>query len=275
MAESFVLTAISCEPEVVRAADAAGVDRIGIDIERLGKDLRQDRAAGDRFSDHRLDDLRTVAANVRRARIFIRINPLHPDTPRELETAIAFGAEVIMLPYFKSATEASRFLDLVDGRAETVLLVETAEAAARIGEIATLPGATEIMVGLNDLRRSLGLAHPFHVLASGTMAHVAREVARAGLRFGFGGVARADDGSLAVPPSLIHAHYPLLGGSSAWLARSFYRGLSPEQIPEAIRRLRGDLEGWFAQPTAALEQARERLAALLATGRTTGPERDT
>jgi 2-keto-3-deoxy-L-rhamnonate aldolase RhmA len=264
MAGSFVLTAISCDPEVVRAADLAGVDRIGVDIERLGKDLRQNRAAGDRFSDHTLEDLRAVAATVTRARVFIRINPLHDETPREIDTALACGAHVVMLPYFTRPAEAGRFLDFIGGRAEAVLLLETAEAAARIREIAALPGATEIMVGLNDLRRSLGLAHPFEVLASETMATIAREVAHAGLRFGFGGVGRSDDESLAIPPSLVHAYYPLLGATAAWLARSFYRGIAPTQIPEAVRRLRQDLDTWFAAPRDALAEARDRLAARLA-----------
>ena len=41
MTTDFRLTLISRDPDLIRAADGAGIDRIGIDIERLGKRERQ------------------------------------------------------------------------------------------------------------------------------------------------------------------------------------------------------------------------------------------
>ena len=46
MHPQFILTAITSDPQVVRAASAAGVERIGIDIERLGKAARQGHIPG-------------------------------------------------------------------------------------------------------------------------------------------------------------------------------------------------------------------------------------
>src|SRR5262245_36722874 len=69
MATDFVLTLLSRDPPLIRAADRAGVDRLGIDIERLGKRQRQGHIANARISDHELEDLRLVAANARRAAI--------------------------------------------------------------------------------------------------------------------------------------------------------------------------------------------------------------
>lgn len=43
---------------------------------------------------------------------------------------IEAGADLLMLPYFKTAEEVQTFVKYVDGRAKTVLLVETPEAAA-------------------------------------------------------------------------------------------------------------------------------------------------
>ena len=263
MSADFLLTALTHDPAVIRAADEAAVDRIGVDIESLGKHLRQDPRDGHRLSDQRLEDLSVVAANVRRAAIFARLNPLHAGTRDEVDRALALGARVLMLPYFEEPRHAASFLDVVGGRAQTVLLVETAAAVNRIREIVSLPGVSEIMVGLNDLHRSLHLAHPFEVLTTDAIDSVARHTLDAGLRFGFGGVGRAGDESLPIPSDLVLAQYPRLGATAAWLARSFYKGLAPHQIPEAVRTVRARLAWWSAQQPHQLDAQRDRLSAAL------------
>jgi 2-keto-3-deoxy-L-rhamnonate aldolase RhmA len=265
MPADFVLTALTHDPAVVRAADEAGVDRIGIDIETLGKHLRQNPRDGDRLSDHRLTDLATVAANVRRAAIFARLNPLHAATREEVGRALALGARVLMLPYFEHPREAASFLEIVAGRAHAVLLVETAAAAARIREIVALPGVSEIMVGLNDLHRSLGLRHPFEVLTSEAITCISRHTREAGVRFGFGGIGRAGDEALPIPSDLVLAQYPRLGATAAWLARSFYTGLAPQEIPDAVRAVRDRLAWWSTVPADLLDAQRDRLSAVLQT----------
>lgn len=263
MPPDFILTALARDPAVVRMAAAAGVNRIGIDIERIGKQLRQNPGGDFRYSDHELDDLAAVARHAGQAKLFVRLNPLHGGSKAEIGRALESGAGVLMLPYFSTPCEAGRFIEMVAGRAETVLLVETAEAAARIREIAAVPGVQEIMIGLNDLHMSLGLSHPFEVLTCGAAAAIAEHVHAAGLRFGFGGVARVDDRSLPVAPDLVYAQYALLGGRAAWLARSFYRGIDTTDIPAAVLRLRERLAFWFAQPVAAPLEQRTKLESAL------------
>jgi citrate lyase beta subunit len=263
MPEPFTLTALTRDPAVIRAADDAGVDRIGVDIERIGKHLRQDPSEGARFSGHSLDDLAAVAANVRRARVFARLNPLRDGSREEVERALALGARVLMLPYFEDLRPAAAFLEIVGGRAHAILLIETAAAAARIREIVALPGLSEIMVGLNDLHRSLGLSHPFEVLTSDLILSISRHTRDAGLPFGFGGLGRACDDTLPIPSDAVYGQYPRLGATAAWLARSFYTGLAPHQIPDAVGRLRDRLAWWFMQPPDVLEAQRKRLAAKL------------
>ncbi|WP_305461450.1 aldolase/citrate lyase family protein [Photobacterium leiognathi] len=68
------------------------------------------------------------------------------------------GADIIMLPMFKTAGEAQSFIDYIDGRARTCLLIETSEALARIDDILEVPGIDEVHIGLNDLHLSLGLS---------------------------------------------------------------------------------------------------------------------
>lgn len=75
----------------------------------------------------------------------------YPDSREETERIINLGADVIMLPYFKSPEEVREHISYVDGRARVYLLVETAEAVDHLDEILEIPGIDEIHIGLNDL----------------------------------------------------------------------------------------------------------------------------
>ncbi len=94
----FALTLLTADPALASAADAAGVDRIGVDVERLGKRERQGAIHDARISEHRLEDLAVLAPHVRRAQLFCRIDPPHDGTARQVERALELGAGVIMLP---------------------------------------------------------------------------------------------------------------------------------------------------------------------------------
>lgn len=260
MAGEFILTAITADAQLVRAADQAGVDRIGIDIERIGKLARQGHLAHPRFAAHQLDDLATVASNVRHAAVFARLNPLHAGSPEEVERALEFDAQFLMLPFFTQSAEVASFVEIVDGRAEVIPLVETAAAVECLLEIVTIRGLREIMVGLNDLQLSLALENPFQIVVSDRMQAIAANIRGAGLRFGFGGLARVDDTTLPVAPDLVIAQYPRLGASAAWLSRSFFRGIGAQQIAPAVQALRERLRYWDEQPPSALSMQRGLLA---------------
>ena len=261
----FVLTAITNDPGLAARADAAGVDRVGIDIERLNKSARQGHLADARLSDHRLADLADLAPVLRRAALFARLNPLHDGSGDEVATALAGGAGVLMLPFFTTAGEVEGLVRLADGRARIVLLLETAAALVRLHDILAVAGIDEVMVGLNDLHLYIGIANPFELVASDLMTLVSDQVRGRGLGFGFGGVARAGDDTLPVPADLVLAQHARLRSSAAWLSRSFFAAL-PEtsDLGSEIERLRGRLAYWFAQPEAALEHQRDRLRVLLA-----------
>src|SRR5436190_18076474 len=117
----FVLTAITSDRDLAARADAAGVDRIGVDIERRGKRERQGHLTGARISNHELTDLAGLRPAVSRASLFARLNPIYDGSGEEVEQAIAFGAAALMLPYFTGACEVEAFVRFVDGRAAVVL----------------------------------------------------------------------------------------------------------------------------------------------------------
>jgi len=257
---AFTLTVITRDPMLARAADAAGVDRIGVDVERLSKHLRQAHVPNARISDHELADLTAMRSSVRRAALFARLNPLHPQSGGEIAAATESGASVLMLPYFTGADEVDRFVRLVDRRARIVLLLETAAALVRLHEILDVDGVDEVMVGLNDLRLSTGVGSPFEIVASDVMTMVADRVLARGRTFGFGGLARAGDTSLPVPSDLVIAQHARLGSTSSWLARSFFDG-DPNRLDlvSEVARLRERIEFWARQPPDVLAMERERL----------------
>jgi hypothetical protein len=258
--DEFRLTLLTNDPALATKADHAGVDRIGLDLERLGKAERQ---AGEdtRLSDHRIEELATIARAIERAALFVRLNPVNPGTGDEIEAALQFGAAAIMLPYFRTAAEVETFVRQIKGRAAAIVLVETASALVRIREILAVPGIDEVMAGLNDLRLELGVHNHFEVLASPLLDTLAREVRNADLAFSVGGVARPGDLSLPVSPELIFAQYPRLGATGAWISRSFFLNAPPDwDFAAAVPQVRRRLDEWAAAPAESLERARQELA---------------
>jgi len=253
----FVLTLFTDDPALARRADAAGIDRIGLDLEKYGKDERQD-ARRTWISDHREKDLPAVAATLDKAQVFVRTEPVHDGLRAQIDRVIAMGAQVLMLPYFRETREAARFIEFVDGRATACLLIETAQAAARVRDIVRLEGVDEIHVGLNDLYLTLGLDSHFEVLASPVMEMLSDVVCGAGIPFGFGGVGRLGDPRLPVSSDLVYAQHPRLRSTRALVSRVF---LSPDpaavDIAAEVARLRARLDYWASRPVEELSAARE------------------
>ena len=123
---------ITNDPDVAVIAERYGVDRIWVDMEFIGKRLRQG-SMDTVQSHHTIEDIRTIRAAVQRSEVLVRINPIHAATQDygssvwEIDAAIEAGADVLMLPYFKTVDEVRMFLALVHGRVKTMLLVETPE----------------------------------------------------------------------------------------------------------------------------------------------------
>lgn len=48
--------------------------------------------------------------------MLVRVNPWNENSILEVEQVIAAGADIIMLPMWKSVTDVTNFLKIVDGR---------------------------------------------------------------------------------------------------------------------------------------------------------------
>lgn len=215
---------ITNDPDVAVIAERYGVDRIWVDMEFIGKRLRQG-SMDTVQSHHTIEDIRTIRAAVQRSEVLVRINPIHAATKDygssvwEIDAAIEAGADVLMLPYFKTVDEVRMFLALVHGRVKTMLLVETPEAVAVIDEILALDGIDEIHIGLNDLSLGYGQKFMFQLLADGTVERLCLKFREKGIPYGFGGIAALGKGMLPAE-RVIREHYRL-GSTRVILSRSF------------------------------------------------------
>lgn len=226
---------ITNRTDVAQVAQAVGVDRIFVDMEYIGKDARQ-KGLDTVKSHHTVNDVRNLRQVLQTSELLVRVNPIHDASDTydasedEINAVIAAGADIIMLPYFRTAAEVRRFIQAVGGRAKTMLLMETPEAAEAADEIVRIPGIDEIHIGINDMSLGLGKKFMFELLADGTVDRLCACVRNAGIPYGFGGIAALGGGML---PSeyVIREHYRL-GSSFAILSRSF---CNTAQIPEIKR----------------------------------------
>lgn len=262
MSSGVVLTLWTNEVETARRADAAGIDRIGVDLDQIGKATRQ-AGLGTWISPHSLDDLDALRPAVSRGALFARVNPLNHGTAGEVEGALRAGARVLMLPMFRSAKEIEEFIAVVGGRAPVVGLLETTDALDDIDSVVRVSGLDELHVGINDLALDLGLNNRFEVLVGGEIERVASAAASANLPLGVGGIGRLGDVELPIAPDLVYAQYARLGATAALVSRSFLAG--DRDLTAEIRRARERLAWWTTRPPAELARARRELSAAAAT----------
>lgn len=215
---------VTNNPQVASIAQEVGVDRIFVDMEYIGKDIRQG-GMDTVQSHHTFEDVKNIKAIIKDAELLVRCNPIHEATAdycssaEEIEEIVKCGADIIMLPFFKTAEEVKTFVELVDGRARTMPLIETREAAECIDEILEIDGIDELYIGLNDLHLSYGLTFMFQLLADGTVDRLTSKIKAKGIPYGFGGIARIGDGMLPAE-NILTEHYRL-GSTSVILSRSF------------------------------------------------------
>ena len=215
---------ITNKPAVAKIAEEVGVDWIFIDMEFIGKDSRQ--GGLDTVQNHHtIEDIVNIRKAVSKSKVLVRVNPIHealPDYPSskdEIDAAINAGADIIMLPFYKTVKEVRQFIQYVGGRAKTCLLLETAEAAILIDEILKVPGIDMIHLGLNDLHLELGMKFMFQLLSDGVVEQLGNKIKAAGIPFGFGGIARLDSGML--PGADVLKEHVRLGSSMVIVSRSF------------------------------------------------------
>lgn len=214
----LTLMYITNNSDIALIAEKYGVDRIWIDLEVIGKEERQ-KGLNTVKSKHTVADIRRIKSLLTQSELLVRVNPWNDNSIQEIYDVIDAGADMIMLPMWKSASDVINFLDAVGGRCKTNLLLETKEAAECLDEVLLNGGMDEIHIGLNDLHLSYGKTFMFELLTDGTVEKLTRKIASAGIPYGFGGIARLGSGDIPAE-KIIMEHYRL-GSTRAILSRSF------------------------------------------------------
>lgn len=225
---------ITNDPAVAKIAADAGVDRIFIDMEVLGKAERQG-GMDTVQSHHTPEDIAKVRAAIGdQAEIMARVNPLNPNSQTEIDDAIANGADVIMLPMWRTADDLRQLVRMVNGRAKVMPLLETDTAAEHLPEALTVPGIDQMHIGLNDLHLCYHQKFMFQLLTDGTVDRLCAQLRDANIPYGFGGVGRP--GSGALPAEYIIGEHYRLGSRYVILSRSFCNTGKVTDLDE-IRRI--------------------------------------
>ena len=243
---------ITNDPAVAKIAAEAGVDRIFIDMEVLGKAERQ--GGMDTVQSHHVpeDIARVRAAIGDGTEIMARVNPLNSDSQAEIDASIENGADVIMLPMWRTADDLRQLVSMVDGRAKVMPLLETDTAADNLPEAVKVSGIDQMHIGLNDLHLCYHQKFMFQLLADGTVDRLCAQLRDANIPYGFGGVGRPGSGVLPAE-HIIGEHYRL-GSQYVILSRSFcntdkitdldeIRRIFTEGVAD-IRRVERDCTAW-------------------------------
>lgn len=235
------LMILADEPQSAVAAQTAGIDRIFYDLEYIGKAARQ---AGRNavLSHNDIDLIPELRKVITTSQLLVRTNPIHAYSKEEVGKAIGYGADILMLPMVMDQHDVEQYVSLVGGKAKVCIMIETAAAMVRLDKILAVPGVDEIFVGLNDLHISMGLTFMFELLSGGLVEYIADKCNKAGVPFGFGGIARIGEGDL--PSDYILGEHVRLGSTSVILSRTF-KGIAgvdtnarPIDLKEEVEKVR-------------------------------------
>lgn len=235
---SLKLMYITNNIDVALIAQKYGVDRVWVDLETLGKEERQ-KGLDAVKSHHSVDDIRIIKPLLTTSEMLVRVNHWFEGSVDEINAVIDAGADMIMLPYWKTVREVKQFIDTVGGRCKTTLLLETKEAVNIVDDVLKIPGVNEIHIGLNDLHLSYGLDFMFELLTNGTVEMLCEKFKAAGLPYGFGGIAKIGDG--AVPAEIIILEHYRIGSTRAILSRTFCDNAKIDSVEEIDRVFRTNM----------------------------------
>lgn len=263
------LMLLTADPVGALEAQNAGVDRIFFDLEYIGKESRQ-RGRNTVKSMNDIDAIPAVRNVLDKAELLVRINPIHAYTKMEVDKAIQYGADILMLPMVMDHHDVEQFVSFVNGRCKVCVMIETAASMARLDKILAVPGVDELFIGLNDLHISMGLTFMFEFLSDGLLEYIAEKCNRAGMPFGFGGIARIGEGDL--PSDNILGEHIRLGSSSVILSRTFKgvvgvdKNAHPIILEDEVAKVRArikEIEAWGDDKHAAnrlkIEEAVDRV----------------
>lgn len=227
----FIL--ISNSVEFIKTVDRLDDIRIMVDLELLGKKERQKNK--DTFiTTHVLKDVKTMRDAFPNVELMVRVNPMNPQSAREIDEVLEFKPEFIMVPMARTSDELELAGKFIANRAGLIPLVETSDALNNIERISQIRSVTELYLGLNDLHLDLKLKFMFELLSNGEVEKFAKAAGESDKPFGFGGASTLGTGDL--PAEYVLAEHHRLGSTRVILSRSFHK--NAQDINKNITDLR-------------------------------------
>jgi len=113
---NFDFLLFSVIPQVINKAVAGGIRTVIVDLEKRGKQKRQ-KGYDTQINEHFLIDIKEIKENTS-ARVITRINPYWVKTVIEINKAIEYGADEILLPMGRSVAEVEQSLQIIGDRCQ-------------------------------------------------------------------------------------------------------------------------------------------------------------
>jgi hypothetical protein len=228
---------ITNNPELANYTFLNGASRIMVDLEIIGKKERQ-KGMNSVISDHQLEDILKIKSINKEIPLICRINPVYTNTEYEINQAINFGADYIMLPMFTSCKEINYVYQTIKKRAKLILLFETPLSIVRVQQIVNEKNFDEAHIGLNDLSLAMGVNFMFEMLTSGIVEYVINYFKSNNIPFGIGGIAKHGEGIAS--SELVMSEHVRLGSTSVILSRSFHE--YSKSVEELTKKINFSLE---------------------------------
>ena len=243
---NFNYISITNNLEHAKIISRSGINQIMVDIETIGKPERQlGKNAVINF--HSLSDIFKIKSLGLPTDLICRVNPYNERSSSEINTAISYGADHIMIPMIESVDDFQRMLDIISGRCKVIPLIETPHSLLNAYRIIDFVPLDQIHFGLNDLCIGFKQKNIFEILFSKTFHCVVNEVKGKIKTLGIGGVGSPLFSQL-VDPKLVLKYIHLLGGNSVILSRSFFKnGYDESEIKNSIFLLENELKTPFSE----------------------------
>ena len=244
------LILFTVDPAFAIDCEHAGVDGFMVDWESKGKSDRQ-RGHDMEIGTDTPADLARLAAAVTKP-INVRINAAGPETASEVDLALANGASGIMLPMARIPNDVIRFLDIVAGRARTIVQIETQSLVNDLATVAALPWDSAY-IGLHDLMLSRQASSMWQAILDGTVEEIFMLLA--GRQVGFAG-ATVVGGGMPIPFTRVLQELARLGAALTFLRRSFRREIQDRHVADEIAALRAAWTACSSRGPGAVESDR-------------------
>jgi hypothetical protein len=229
----FHLFLFSTDPSTVRTALAAGVDGIIVDWENQGKKSRQE-SFDTQINYDTYDDLCRVREVTPEGQLICRINGFSQEhTHEEVELALKAGADEIFLPMVQHCEDASQTYDMIAGRAEFSILIETVPALSCLEELSQLP-LKRAYIGLNDLHIQQNSRNIFVPLMNDTVKNIREQFS---IPLGAGGVTYPPNGKPIASKYLIN-EYARLGINFSFLRRTFLKDHENHSMDYMVHKIK-------------------------------------